>query len=147
MATATTQNVVLETASRDSGTRNAKVTLYTDRIERVKPPKRMSLSRSHLDVEVTPVKAISSVQIKKDGLACSLVTVYATGNTIEFRMDHKDAAKFKDELMRLVLAQGPAPAAAPASGAAEVARLADLHAHGSLTDEEFTAAKKAALGL
>jgi len=42
-----------------------------------------------------------------------------------------------------------APAAAPASSdtAAEIQKLADLHASGALTDEEFTAMKKKLLGL
>lgn len=44
----------------------------------------------------------------------------------------------------------PAPeAAAPAStdSTAELKKLADLHASGVLTDEEFAAAKKKALGI
>jgi len=42
-----------------------------------------------------------------------------------------------------------APAAAPASTdtAAEIQKLADLHASGALTDEEFAAMKKKLLGL
>ena len=40
--------------------------------------------------------------------------------------------------------QGPP---APADTAAEVERLAQLHASGALTDEEFTAAKAKALGI
>jgi Short C-terminal domain len=41
------------------------------------------------------------------------------------------------------------PAVAPASTdtAAELKKLADLHASGVLTDEEFAAAKKEALGI
>jgi membrane protease subunit (stomatin/prohibitin family) len=46
-------------------------------------------------------------------------------------------------------APAAAPAAAPASTdtAAEIQKLADLHASGALTDEEFTAMKKKLLGL
>jgi membrane protease subunit (stomatin/prohibitin family) len=42
-----------------------------------------------------------------------------------------------------------APAAAPTTTdtAAEIQKLADLHASGALTDEEFTAMKKKLLGL
>ncbi|MGA7074966.1 MAG: SHOCT domain-containing protein [Halobacteriota archaeon] len=49
--------------------------------------------------------------------------------------------------------QAPAPAAAPAAApastdtAAEIQKLADLHASGALTDEEFAAMKKKLLGL
>jgi membrane protease subunit (stomatin/prohibitin family) len=45
--------------------------------------------------------------------------------------------------------QDAAPAAAPASTdtAAEIQKLADLHASGALTDEEFAAMKKKLLGL
>jgi hypothetical protein len=41
----------------------------------------------------------------------------------------------------------PAAAAASAGGADEVTRLVELHAAGHLSDEEFTAAKRQALGL
>ena len=50
-------------------------------------------------------------------------------------------------------APAEAPAAAPAAAlastdtAAEIQKLADLHASGALTDEEFTAMKKKLLGL
>ncbi|MCR1984060.1 DUF4429 domain-containing protein [Cellulosimicrobium cellulans] len=46
-------------------------------------------------------------------------------------------------------ASAPAPvsAAVSASGADEVARLAELHAAGHLSEEEFTAAKRRALGI
>lgn len=40
-----------------------------------------------------------------------------------------------------------APAPVSASGADEVARLAELHAAGHLSEEEFTAAKRRALGI
>jgi len=45
--------------------------------------------------------------------------------------------------------QAAAPAAAPASTdvTAEIQKLADLHASGALTDEEFAAMKKKLLGL
>jgi hypothetical protein len=44
--------------------------------------------------------------------------------------------------------QPPPPAAAPADPTtAKIQELADLHAQGALTDEEFTAAKAKALGI
>ena len=54
--------------SHDSG-RNAQVTLYRDRIERVKERSMTSLSRAKQDTEVTPVKAVSSVQARRTAFA------------------------------------------------------------------------------
>ena len=45
------------------------------------------------------------------------------------------------------MAQQPAPAPAPAGDAAELQQLADLHAQGILTDEEFAAKKAQILGI
>lgn len=143
-STTTTDGAILRVTSHDVG-RNAEVSLYGDRIERVKPRGRLSLSRANKDTEVTPIKAISSVQAKKSGIR-TLVTVYASGNTIEFRIDHKEAGRFKDEVMKLVLGQG-APAMAAPDLANQIARLAELRAQGALSEEEFASAKKAALGL
>lgn len=98
---ATGGDVVFVGTSHDEG-RNAKVTLYRDRIERVKERSRTSLSRAQQDTEVTPVRAVSSVQATKDGRKTK-VTVYATGNNIEFRFDHGEAQQFKDALTRLIV--------------------------------------------
>lgn len=133
---------ILEVESKDEG-RNAKVRLYADRIEREKPRSRLSVSKAAQDVEVTPVRAVSSVQAQKDGLSTK-VTVYASGNTIVFRIHPHDAAhRFRDELTKLMLAGGaPAPtAAAPADRLEQLSKLGDLKAQGVLTDEEFEAEK------
>jgi hypothetical protein len=133
---------ILEVESKDEG-RNAKVRLYADRIEREKPRSRLSVSKAAQDVEVTPIRAVSSVQAQKDGLS-TRVTVYASGNTIVFRIHPHDAAhRFKDELTKLMLAGGaPAPAAAaPADRLDQLSKLADLKAQGVLSDEEFEAEK------
>ena len=142
---AQTTGILFEGISHDPG-RNAKVTLYTDRLERVQEAKLTSLSRAKQDVEVTPVRAISSVQAKKDGMLYTKVTAFASGNNIDFRFGHDEAQRFKDVLMQLVL-QGPAaPPAAPAAAAQpdvmdQLKKLGELRDAGVLTDEEFTAKK------
>jgi hypothetical protein len=60
--------------------------LFPDRIERVKSRAFGSFSRANQDAEVIPVRSISSVQAKKDGIAYTKVIAHATGNTIEFRL-------------------------------------------------------------
>lgn len=131
--------------SHDPG-RNAVVTLYPDRLERIKEAKLTSFSRANQDVEVTPVRAVSSVQAKKDGL-WTKVTVYASGNNIDFRFAHKEAQQFRDALMALVLqpssppaAPAPTPAAAP-DLADQLMKLAALRDSGILTEDEFATQK------
>jgi hypothetical protein len=141
---------VLRVTSHDEG-RNALVTLYPDRIERVKDRAFGSLSRARQDTEVIPIKAISSVQAKKKGIRTN-VTVFASGNTVEFRIAHQEAQRFKDAVMQLVLAGPPitpsSPTAAPTVDIADqIRRLADLRDQGLLTNEEFDAKKKQILGL
>jgi hypothetical protein len=135
--------LILEVESKEAG-RNSKVRLFPDRIERTKPRSRLSVSGAAQDMEVTPVKAVSSVQAAKDGFSTK-VTVFASGNTIEFRIfPHEAAHRFKDELMRLVLAGGvPAPAAAPVGGdrIARLKDIAELRDSGVLSDEEFAVEK------
>lgn len=136
--------ILFEGTSHESG-RNSRVSLYADRLERVQDKKLTSISKAKQDTEVTPVRAVSSVQAKKDGMMYTKVTVYASGNDIEFRFGHDEAQRFKDALMRLVL-QGPTPqpAAAPAAPdlADQLSKLASLRDQGILTEDEF-AAKKA----
>lgn len=133
---------ILEVVSKDAG-RNATVRLYTDRIEREKPRSRLSVSSARQDFEVTPTRAVSSVQAVKDGLSTKVI-VFASGNTIEFRIHpHDDAHRFKDELTRLMLAGGaPATAAAaPADRLEQLKQLGELRSSGVLSDEEFEAEK------
>ena len=87
--------------------RNARVTLYRDRIERTKERSRMSVSKARQDVEVTAIKSVSSVQAKKAGIRTN-VTVYATGNNIDFRFGHGEAKAFAEAITALILADSPA---------------------------------------
>lgn len=89
--------------SHDPG-RNAVVTLFPDRVERVKARSRTSVRRANQDVEITPVRAISSMQTSKDGWRTN-VTVFASGNNITFRFEHKEAAAFLAALTPLTTGQ------------------------------------------
>lgn len=136
--------------SHDDG-RNAVVALFADRIERAKPKKFTAISNAAQDVEMTPVRSVSSVQTSKDGFRTK-VTVFASGNNIEFRFSHDDAARFKSELQKLML-QGPvapavpAPAPATVDVADQLAKFAALKQQGFLTDDEFAVQKAKLLGL
>jgi hypothetical protein len=136
--------IMFEGTSHDSG-RNAKVTLYKDRIERVKPRAFASVSSANQDTEVTPIKSVTSVQAKKDGIRTK-VTVYASGNTIEFRFGHDEANRFKTAIMGLVLEPKETPSPVSAAPAVDVAdqlqKLAKCRDEGILTEEEFQAQKQ-----
>jgi len=147
---AQTTGILFEGISHDSG-RNAKVTLYTDRLERVQEAKLTSLSRAKQDVEVTPVRAISSVQAKKDGMMYTKVTAFASGNNIDFRFGHSEAQRFKDALMQLVLQGPPTVAQAPPAAAQpdvmdQLRKLGELRDAGILSEDEFAAKKADLLG-
>jgi hypothetical protein len=131
--------------------RNAKVTLYRDRIERVKERSRMSMSNAQQDAEMTAIKSVSSVQAKKDGIRFTEVTVYASGNNIDFKFGHAEAKAFRDAITALILgSEGSRPVANPEPVAPDVAdqirKLADLRDAGVLTDEEFSSKKTDLLG-
>lgn len=132
--------------SHDKG-KNATVTLYADRIERVLERSALSLSRSSQEAEVIPVRSISSVSSRKDGMTYTVVSAITGGNTIDFRLAHTDAAAFKAALTDLVLgSHAPAVTTAAPDVLAQLKNLADLHASGALSDEEFAAAKALLIG-
>jgi hypothetical protein len=140
--------ILFEGVSHEEG-RNATVTLYPDRIERVKARSRVSVSKAVQETEVTPVRAVSSVQARKDGWK-TVVTVFASGNNIDFRFEHDEAHRFKDALMSLVTAPGN-PLSVPTSGSApstadELKKLTELRDAGVLSDAEFDAQKAKLLG-
>ena len=137
--------------SHDAG-RNSIVTLYPDRIERTKPTGRMSLTGMLTggpeDVEVIPMKSVSSVQARR-GAWYHDVTVFASGNTIVFSVDAADAEKLRGLIMDQVLGgsahpaapaapQAPAEPAAPAAPAGDalieqIRKLGELRDAGILT--------------
>lgn len=134
--------LVIAVTSHDEG-RNATVALYEDRIERVQKRSHNSWSKANQDAEVTPLKAVSSVQAKKDGFR-TRITIYATGNTIEFRTSHDEAARFKGAVTERLLRS---PAGTPASSVVdELGKLADLRDRGVVTQIEFEEQKARLLG-
>ncbi|MCX5267952.1 SHOCT domain-containing protein [Streptomyces sp. NBC_00199] len=112
---------------------------------------------SDAGTEMIPVRNISSVVTKRDGLMYTKVVVVASGNTIEFRVPHDAAPGIKALLTDLVLGKIPAPGqaapavAAPARAEApapqadspveQLRQLAGLRDAGILSEEEFTAKK------
>jgi hypothetical protein len=137
---------IMQVMSHDEG-RNAVVSLYPDRIERVKARAMLSLSHARQDTEVIPIRAISSVQAKKSGFRTH-VTVFASGNTVEFRIAHQDAQRFKDAVMQLILAEPPTTSSpAVVDVADQIRKLGELRDQGLLTSEEFDAKKRRLLDL
>ncbi len=115
-----------------------------------------------------PVASITAVQWKEPGALVNGFIAFTLAGGIEgkskFGRQTIDATQDENAVI-VVRKQAPAflelravvedaiaahhapQTVAAASGAAEVAHLAELHASGVLTDEEFTAAKAKALGL
>jgi len=79
-------------------------------------------------------------------------TASAVGGRVQHRQQEKYAAQDQaqyDQQMAAQQAAAPPPAAAPAAPDmnAELTQLAQLHAQGILTDEEFAAKKAQILGI
>lgn len=154
--------------------KNAKVSVFRDRIEWVKPrgvsggklaagfmTVGMSLLATGVKsgksgTEMIPVKSMSSVTTSRDGVMNTKVSVITSGNTIDFRVSHSEAARVKDVLTQLILGTHPGQTAQPmvavatpvhAAAApqddlmAQLAKLGDLKTAGVLTDEEFSQKK------
>jgi hypothetical protein len=137
------RDVIFEGKSHDPG-RNATVILYPDRIERIKERSAMSFSSAKQDAEVTAIRAVSSVQAKKEGF-WTKVTAYASGNNIDFRFGHDEAHRFRDAITNLIVNQGQVAPATPAAAAPDVMdqlkKLGELRDAGVLTPEEFETKK------
>lgn len=89
-----------------------------------------------------------------DRVDCSMgmlgagVTFYHGSQRTTFEnSSHGPLDKLRDLVAEHRTTAAPAAAAAPVDGVEQVAKLAELHAAGVLTDEEFAAAKAKALGL
>ncbi|BCW36061.1 hypothetical protein StoSoilA2_21170 [Arthrobacter sp. StoSoilA2] len=164
--------------------KNAKVSVYKDRIEWIKPRGVSSgkLTAGVLTVgvsllatgfkngksgtEMIPVKSMSSVTTSRDGLLNSKVSVITSGNTVDFRVSHSEAAKVKEVLTQLILGTHPtqqsnesapapqapapqAPATAPAAQGdvmEQLTKLGELKAAGIITEAEFESKKTELLG-
>jgi hypothetical protein len=83
-------------------------------------------------------------------MAARTAVVAGTATAVSGRVARRQAARYDDQDAQQYqeAAPPPAPAAAPEDDAtAQLQNLANLHAQGVLTDEEFAAAKAKALGI
>lgn len=164
--------------------KNAKVSVHQDRLEWIRPrgvhggkvtAGLMTGGLSFLatgfkngksGTEMIPIKNISSVTTSRDGVLNSKVSVITSGNTIDFRVSHGEAAEVKKVLTQLILGTHPsqksqehsaAPIAAPPQTTTQggpasedvmtqLAKLGELKAAGILTEEEFSNKKAELLG-
>jgi hypothetical protein len=108
------------------------------------------------------IGSIHAVQVKKPGLTVGFIQFSVSGgvesrrgvmdatrdeNTVTFRSNYEAFAKAK-QLVEQRMAELRAPSRAPeASAMDELAKLAELHRNGVVTDEEFAQKKKQLLGL
>ena len=154
--------------------KNAKVSVYRDRIE-WKRPRGVSGGKVTAGIltvgvsllatgvkdgksgtEMIPVKSISSVTTSRDGLLNSKVSVITSGNTVDFRVSHSEAAKVKEVLTQLILGTHPtqqagqsspspqAPSVPPATHGdvmEQLTKLGELKAAGIITEAEFEGKK------
>jgi hypothetical protein len=96
--------------------KNARVEIHEDRIEWTRDRGRSTtaalltggaslLTKRKTDAtEILPVRSISSVSTKRDGMRNSIVLVQAAGAALAFRVSHAEAAQAKETLTRLMLA-------------------------------------------
>lgn len=155
--------------------KNAKVSIYPDRVEWDQPRSvskgkmwgaaltgGLSLAATGVKSNKTggsvmiPVRSITSVSVKRDGMMNSIVLVQSAGGEAAFRVSHAEGKIVKETLLSLVnqahdprptAIHAPAPIAVELSAADKIQQLATLYAQGVLTDEEFSAGKAKALGL
>jgi hypothetical protein len=103
--------------------------------------------------EVIPLRAVTSVTTRRDGALNSVLAVSTPAGVVDMRIAHKEAERAKQTITELMLAaqqqtvvvqHAAAPTASAVDVPAQIAKLAELHAAGILTDTEF-ADKKAQL--
>lgn len=107
-------SALMEFTSHIAG-KNAKVAIYPDRIEweqqgRVTATRALGGAlltgslRKGGGTEMMPIRAITSVTTRKDGLRNYAVSVIAAGNTIDMRVSKDEAEKIKATIMELMAA-------------------------------------------
>lgn len=98
-----------------------------------------------LRIEEFPFSSISSIE-HGTGLIMGKVIIFAAGNRAEISMIEK--AQVQPFINKLEFLRRPQPQAATASHSAidELERLAGLRDRGALSEEEFAAAKRRAIG-
>ena len=81
-------------------------------------------------------------------MAARTAVVAGTATAVSGRVARRQAARYDQQDAQQYAQQPAPPAAAPADDAnAQLQNLAQLHAQGVLTDEEFAAAKAKILGI
>lgn len=104
---------LMEFTSHIAG-KNARVVIYNDRIEWEQQGKVSALkvvtgaalvagARKGGSSEMIPIRAITSVTTKKDGLRNHAVSIITGGNTIDMRVSKSEADQIKATLTRLML--------------------------------------------
>jgi hypothetical protein len=89
---------LMSVTSHDVG-KNAVVTLYVDRIERVKERSALSLSRADREAEVIPLSSVSHVKTEKSGIRSNVIVTVAD-ERITFRVSHREAKTLRDAIVR-----------------------------------------------
>lgn len=94
--------------------KNAKVEIHPDRIEwtqagrltatRVLTGAVLVAGRKGGGTEMIPIKAISSISTRKDGLRNWAVSIITGGNTIDMRVSKEEAEQIKATLLNLMAA-------------------------------------------
>lgn len=150
--------------------KNAKVEIYTDRIEWERPRGvsaakvtagiftggasllATGVKNGNSGTEMIPIRSVSSVTTRRDGILNTVVSVITSGNTIDFRVSHSEAKNVKALLQQLMLgapqaattpvaAAGTAPTAPTVDPTAQLQQLDSLRQQGILTQSEFDAKK------
>jgi membrane protease subunit (stomatin/prohibitin family) len=83
-------------------------------------------------------------------MAARTAVVAGTATAVSGRVQRRQAARYDEQDAQQYAQQAPPPAAAPPAeddATAQLQNLAQLHATGVLTDEEFAAAKAKILGI
>jgi len=105
--------------------------------------------------EMIPIRAITSVATKRDGVLNTIVSVASSSGEIPFRVGHREAAEIKRVLDGLILnahntvvnIPDPGTASAPVSPTPtpdygqQLVQLGQLRDAGVITEEEFQAKK------
>jgi hypothetical protein len=102
-----------------------------------------------LRVEEFPYNKITSIQYKT-GFALGEIAIHVAGNAALIKNVDKATTRGFGEWLRTRITASTAsaaPAPQPDDPMAQLAKVADLHKQGILTDEEFAAKKKQLLGL
>lgn len=102
---------VLEFTSHVEG-RNARIFVYRDRIEWEKPRGVMAkltsaatnglLGAGSAGTNMIPMRQVTSVTTKRDGLINSKVCVITSGDDVEFRVSHDTAKAVKAAISQLL---------------------------------------------